>query len=141
MASLMYHVIIQELSALQDRSIALVQVNVGLEELRSLRTSHIKHLLHPLHTVLDDSIGCAIWFAARGRGVDYVTKEEMETPARVLLLGMGIDEQLGGYSRHRTRYNREGLAGLEDELRMELLRISERNLGRDNRIVSCVVGG
>jgi len=126
----------QELSALQDRSIALVQVNVGLEELRSLRTSHIKHLLHPLHTVLDDSIGCAIWFAARGRGVDYVTGEEVETPARVLLLGMGIDEQLGGYSRHRTRYNREGLAGLEDELRMELLRISERNLGRDNRIVS-----
>ena len=139
MASLL-NLITQELSALQDRNMALIQVNVGLEELRSMRASHIKHLLHPLATVLDDSIGCAIWFAARGRGVDYITGEEMESPARVLLLGMGIDEQLGGYSRHRTRYNREGWVGLEDELRMEILRISERNLGRDNRIVSCVVG-
>ena len=25
--------------------------------------------MYPLCTVLDDSIGCAIWFAARGKGV------------------------------------------------------------------------
>ena len=35
----------------------------------------------------------------------------------------------------RVRYQRDGLTGLEEELRMELLRISERNLGRDNRMV------
>eukprot|EP00092_Neocalanus_flemingeri_P011417 GFUD01012303.1.p1 GENE.GFUD01012303.1~~GFUD01012303.1.p1 ORF type:complete len:580 (+),score=219.59 GFUD01012303.1:250-1740(+) len=119
-----------------ERLLSLVLVNVALPELQTNRSSHIKHLLHPLHTVLDDSIGCAIWFAARGKGVDFVTGEEVDTPARVLLLGMGIDEQLGGYSRHRTRFNREGHEGLAEELRMELLRISERNLGRDNRIVS-----
>ena len=119
-----------------DRDISLVLVNTALPELQSTRSSHIKHLLHPLHTVLDDSIGCAIWFAARGKGVDFVTGVEVDTPARVLLLGMGIDEQLGGYSRHRTRFAREGHTGLGEELRMELLRISERNLGRDNRIVS-----
>jgi len=122
-----------------DRHISLVKVDIALPELQSARSSHIKHLLHPLHTVLDDSIGCAIWFAARGRGEDWVTGEQVETPARVLLLGMGIDEQLGGYSRHRTRFAREGHEGLGEELRMELLRISERNLGRDNRIVRLVV--
>ena len=110
-------------------------VDISLPELKSFRSSHIQHLLHPLHTVLDDSIGCAIWFAARGKGVDLVSGEEVQTPARVLLLGMGIDEQMGGYSRHRTRFVREGHEGLADELKMELLRISERNLGRDNRIV------
>jgi hypothetical protein len=35
----------------------------------------------------------------------------------------------------RVRYQREGLTGLEEELRMELTRISQRNLGRDNRMV------
>ena len=40
------------------------------------------------------------------------------------------------YIFFRGRYEKEGLPGLEEELRMELLRISERNLGRDNRIVS-----
>ena len=33
------------------------------------RSSHIRHLVYPLETVLDDSIGCAVWFAARGEGV------------------------------------------------------------------------
>ena len=33
----------------------------------------MRHLIYPLHTILDDSIGCAIWFAARGRGL--VTNE------------------------------------------------------------------
>ena len=35
----------------------------------SFRFNHIQHLLYPLETVLDDSIGCAIWFAARGCGI------------------------------------------------------------------------
>ena len=33
------------------------------------RSSHIRHLVYPLETVLDDCIGCAVWFAARGEGV------------------------------------------------------------------------
>ena len=35
----------------------------------SFRDQHIRPLLYPLETVLDDSIGCAVWFAARGHGV------------------------------------------------------------------------
>ena len=119
-----------------DRNISLILVNVTLEELKRERDQRVKHLLHPLDTVLDDSIGCAIWFASRGVGVDSETGLEVKSMARVLLLGMGIDEQLGGYSRHRTSFERESWLGLASQLRRELINISSRNLGRDNRIVS-----
>ncbi len=31
----------------------------------------MSQLIYPLCTVLDDSIGCALWFGARGRGLLY----------------------------------------------------------------------
>lgn len=46
-----------------------VEINVTQEELREMRVKNVCHLVHPLDTVLDDSIGCAVWFAARGTGV------------------------------------------------------------------------
>ena len=115
-----------------------VEVNVTKQELADERSRRVKSLLYPLQTVLDDSIGCAIWFAARGRGIIFQdgTCQEYQSPCRVLLLGMGADEQLGGYSRHRARFKSDGMEGLLDEIRLEMSRISERNLGRDNRIVS-----
>ena len=119
-----------------NRKISLILVNVTLSELQTERQERVRHLLHPLDTVLDDSIGCAVWFAARGRGVDSETGAEVESRARVLILGMGIDEQLGGYSRHRTSFTRAGWPGLASELTRELVNISARNLGRDNRVVS-----
>lgn len=122
-----------------------------LEELQEMRSRHISHLVSPLNTVLDDSIGCALWFAARGVGrlrttsgnsnlkQDSEANVEDETytsRAKVLLVGMGADEQLGGYARHRTRFNVEGWSGLMDEMEMEVKRISKRNLGRDDRCIS-----
>ena len=52
--------------------------------------------------------------------------------------GMGADEQLGGYSRHRGRFvSSDGdFAAVSEEIELEVGRISERNLGRDNRIVA-----
>jgi len=133
----------------------MLLINVQLQQLQEQRRDRIKSLLYPLDTVLDDSIGCAIWFAANGEGIykknfakcntstsdgnnlsDELREIIHKSESRVVLSGMGIDEQLGGYSRHRIRYEREGFDGLAKELRMELLRISERNLGRDNRIIS-----
>ncbi len=98
-----------------------------------------QHLLYPHSTVLDDSIGCALWFASRGlgqlRNVDGIAKE-YKSNAEVLILGMGADEQLAGYARHRTRFEKEGFNSLISEVKMEMKRISERNLGRDDRILS-----
>lgn len=52
-----------------------------------------------------------------------------------MLTGIGADEQLAGYSRHRACFRKDGLEGLSKELEMELGRISSRNLGRDDRII------
>lgn len=35
------------------------------------RRERVAHMVYPLNTVLDDSIGCALWFAARGDGLLY----------------------------------------------------------------------
>ncbi|XP_069471735.1 asparagine synthetase domain-containing protein 1-like isoform X2 [Ambystoma mexicanum] len=56
-------------------------------------------------------------------------------PNRVVLTGIGADEQLAGYSRHRVRFQTAGLEALIEELSMELGRISSRNLGRDDRVI------
>uniref|UniRef100_A0A8C3WF73 Asparagine synthetase domain-containing protein 1 n=1 Tax=Catagonus wagneri TaxID=51154 RepID=A0A8C3WF73_9CETA len=114
-----------------------VEINVSLEELQKLRRTRISHLIQPLDTVLDDSIGCAVWFASGGAGW-LVTQDEAkhyQSSAKVVLTGIGADEQLGGYSRHRVRFQTHGLEGLNKEIEMELGRISSRNLGRDDRVI------
>ena len=58
------------------------------------------------------------------------------SPARVMLLGMGADEQLGGYSKHQAAFKHEGRDGLLKEVQRQIHAISQRNLGRDNRVVS-----
>jgi len=111
-----------------------VEINVTCAELQQCRSDTIRNLIYPLRTVLDDSIGCAIWFASRGFGI--LNSEVYQSSAEVLLLGMGADEQLGGYARHRTRFQTEGWSGLVQEIEMEMKRLPQRNLGRDDRIIS-----
>ncbi|NWV12123.1 ASND1 protein, partial [Ptilonorhynchus violaceus] len=129
---------LKELEAINpSRTWNFVEINVTLEELIKMRKKCIKHLIYPLDTVLDDSIGCAIWFASRGEG--FISNQgelkPYKSPAKVVLTGIGADEQLAGYSRHRVCFKRDGLEGLNKELEMELGRISSRNLGRDDRII------
>ncbi|CAM5089697.1 unnamed protein product [Natator depressus] len=120
-----------------SRTWNFVEINVTLEELKTVRQQRIRHLVYPLDTVLDDSIGCAVWFASRGEG--FITTQGDVKPykssAKVVLTGIGADEQLAGYSRHRVCFKKYGLEGLNKELGMELARISSRNLGRDDRII------
>ena len=102
------------------------------------------------------SIAMAFWFAARGQGcVDGVA---YTSNARVLFSGLGADEQvrgcdllffilyyslffslfpqLGGYSRHKTAFEKGGWDSLYNELDLDIKRLPERNLGRDDRILS-----
>nr|XP_056717506.1 asparagine synthetase domain-containing protein 1 [Euleptes europaea] len=129
---------LEELKALNpSRCWNFVEINVTLEELKATRRQQISHLVYPLDTVLDDSIGCAVWFAARGEGL--VTNQgdarPYKSPTKVVLTGIGADEQLAGYSRHRVCFKKYGFEGLNKELQMELGRISSRNLGRDDRVI------
>ncbi|KAL1770908.1 asparagine synthetase domain-containing protein 1 [Sigmodon hispidus] len=130
---------LKELQSLNpSRTWNFVEINVSLEELQKLRRDRICHLVQPLDTVLDDSIGCAVWFASRGIGwlVTQDAVRSYSSSAKVILTGIGADEQLAGYTRHRVRFQSLGLEGLNEEIAMELGRISSRNLGRDDRVIS-----
>lgn len=56
--------------------------------------------------------------------------------ARVLLVGIGADELLAGYGRHRTVFNSGGLEALQAEMAKDQSRLWQRNLGRDDRCVA-----
>lgn len=108
----------------------LVEVNVSHQEYLAERAK-IESLMEPCASVMDLSIGSALYFACRARGSDGYTSQ-----ARVLLSGLGADELLGGYSRHRKAFASGAKQGLVEELQMDLDRMATRNLGRDDRILS-----
>ena len=132
-----------ELKALSpNRQWNFVEINIPLEKLKEMRSDHIADLTYPKQTVLDDSIGCALWFASRGKGlvVQNDVKTQYTSTARILLCGMGADEQLGGYSRHRTVFQRSSnWNAVDNEIKMEIDRISSRNLGRDDRYCKSIL--
>lgn len=72
----------------RDRRWNFVEIDVTQEELQRMRRERVCHLVYPLETVLDDSIGCAVWFAARGTGsiVEDGEKKPFSSAARVSYL-------------------------------------------------------
>lgn len=152
-----------------NRQIRLETSEVGWEEMTQWE-SHVRTLMHPKTTTMDLNIAMALWFASRGRQYNAISaNDDTQTvnntsgkqldrgiddeDPRILLLGMGADEQLGGYGRHRKAFERGsktqdrytskyydstvgGNVGLRQELDMDIERIWERNLGRDDRILS-----
>jgi asparagine synthetase B (glutamine-hydrolysing) len=63
----------------------------------------------------------ALYFASRGMGhIKSHSSSDVEfysSPARVLLNGLGSDELLGGYGRHRTAFNAGGWQAVIEEVR------------------------
>ncbi|CAH2302508.1 asparagine synthetase domain-containing 1 [Pelobates cultripes] len=129
---------LEELKSINPlRTWNFVEIDITPEELKEMRQQRICQLVHPLNTVLDDSIGCAVWFASRGVGTLAINGEKKPyvSTSKVVLTGIGADEQLAGYSRHRVRFKTMGYLALLEELSMELGRIASRNLGRDDRVI------
>ena len=69
--------------------------------------------IHIIYTEMQ-SLALALYFASRGIGT--VDGTPYTTPARVLLSGLGSDELLGGYSRHRVAFRRGGWGSLVNEV-------------------------
>lgn len=100
------------------------KVDISKEEYDHYR-SHIIQLMYPNNTVMDISIGAALWFAAKAIKL-----------SKIILSGLGADELFAGYSRHREKYKRGGREGLLSELQLDIDRLPFRNLGRDDRCIS-----
>ncbi|KAF2894958.1 hypothetical protein ILUMI_11191 [Ignelater luminosus] len=113
-----------------NRNWNLVEINVTQDELEQERRKHIADLIYPRNTILDDSLGCAMWFASKGQNEKY------KSPCRVLLVGTGADELFGGYTKYRAAYKNGSWLGVHEALNLDWQNISHRNLARDDRVVS-----
>jgi asparagine synthetase B (glutamine-hydrolysing) len=107
-----------------NHNFTFAQKQADWDEIASVE-SRIRTLLHPKTTVMDINIATALWFAASACDTN-----------RVLITGMGADEQMGGYGRHRKAWLNGSEAALRQELELDVGRLWERNLGRDDRILS-----
>ncbi|KAI9057153.1 hypothetical protein FKP32DRAFT_1638527 [Trametes sanguinea] len=122
-----------------NRTWNFLEINVPFEESQNARAT-VEALMLPSRTVMDLSLAIALYFAARGVGQvrphPGAEAQPYTSPARVLLNGLGSDELLGGYGRHRTAFKAAGWQAVIDELQLEIDRIPTRNLGRDDRVIS-----
>ena len=122
-----------------ERTWRFISINIPYSETIEHRAQVIT-LMHPHNTEMDLSIAYALYFAARGKGFvkcsGSASPSLYETPARVLLSGLGADELFAGYTRHAIAFRRTGYAALLDELDLDFHRLGKRNLGRDDRVIS-----
>ncbi|KAJ8977491.1 hypothetical protein NQ317_001774 [Molorchus minor] len=63
-----------------DRKWNFLEVNVTQKELDKARQERIADLIYPLQSILDDSLGCALWFASRAR--QTTSNGEIVSPCR-----------------------------------------------------------
>ena len=108
----------EELEKLNDNNnLKLKIVDVPVDDFNA-SAEIISTLLFPKITVLDDSLGSALWFLSK-----YSSN-------KIVFSGLGADELFGGYRRHLKADD------LDQELLLDINRIGERNLARDDRMIS-----
>lgn len=124
------------------REFRFVRINVARDELIA-HQHRIRHLMRPNDSVLDWGIAAPFYFCGRAKGQLHVADAQAApqivdytSAAKVLLLGFGADELLGGYGRHRVRFDQAGWEGLRSEMLLDFGRMWTRNLGRDDRCLS-----
>ncbi|KAK6958229.1 hypothetical protein Daesc_001024 [Daldinia eschscholtzii] len=129
-------------AACPTRHWRFIAVNVSFEEAMSHK-ERVVSLMYPHNTEMDLSIALALYFSARGIGYAYTDTWEWQpdppsvtSPVRVLLSGLGADELFGGYSRHEIAFKAGGYPRLLEELKLDIGRIGQRNLGRDDRAMA-----
>lgn len=64
-----------------ERKWNLIEVNVTRDELKEALTQRISDLCYPLNSILDESLGAALWFAASAKG--KINSVSYESPCRV----------------------------------------------------------
>ena len=101
-------------------NLRLVQQQADWIEIAAVE-SRIRNLVYPKETLMDVNIATALWFAAKA------------CTGKLLLSGLGADEQMGGYGRHRKAWEWNTL---REELDLDIQRLWDRNLGRDDRVLS-----
>ena len=124
--------------ACPGRTWRFIAIDIPYTETLSHR-DQVKRLMRPHNTEMDLSIACALYFASRGQGSIHLPNTDPEpytTSARVLLSGLGADELFAGYGRHGIAFNRSGFEGLISEIHLDVSRLGQRNLGRDDRVLS-----
>lgn len=118
------------------RAWRFIAIDIPYTETLAHRDS-IKRLMRPHNTEMDLSIACALYFASRGQGtISEPGPTRYTTTARVLLSGLGADELFAGYGRHGVAFARAGFRGLISEIQLDVSRLGQRNLGRDDRVLS-----
>ncbi|KAJ9101697.1 hypothetical protein QFC21_003035 [Naganishia friedmannii] len=122
-----------------EREWRFVEINVEYQDCQAAKPT-VLDLMYPSDTEMDLSLALPLWFAARRTGSFQTALGGPLRPytsaARVLMSGLGADELLGGYARHRRAFEMNSWQGAMDEMQMDLDRLPFRNLGRDDRIIS-----
>ena len=118
-----------------SRTFNFISIDASYSAARA-NAAAILRTLSPAATHLDFNLGVALSSVARGEGKLVGSGARVRSSARALISGLGADELLGGYVRHRTAFQRGGNAALVSELEADCARLWLRNCGRDDRAVA-----
>jgi asparagine synthetase B (glutamine-hydrolysing) len=99
--------------------------------------------VHRVHLTRADDLSLAACaaaakaeFAVLATGSTVPGGQPYTCHSKVVIMGMGADETLGGYVRHAKHFAISGTEGLVRELSRDFTRLWQRNLGRDDRVAA-----